>query len=162
MIRATLLALAALALLPTAAAAQAPVCDRETIQQALIDAGKVSQQDFEEFGRAVALVRCGDITNDGVADALFTVYSGGTAGDTNFGVLRGGEPRTVVLYKQGYKIGIARRNRRSFAVIQPHYRTEDANCCPSSFRIRRYTWTGERFKAGKARKSKKAPRRFYD
>ena len=82
-----------------------------------------------QFGRAVALVRCGDITNDG-ADALFTVFSGGTAGDTNFGVLRGGS-RALVLYRQGYKIGIARRNRRSFAVIQPHYRKNDANCCPS-------------------------------
>jgi hypothetical protein len=155
------LALATLALLPSTAAAQAPVCDRDTIQQALIDAGKATQQDFDEFGRAVALVRCGDITNDGAADALFTVYSGGTAGDTNFGVLRGGS-HALVMYRQGYKIGIARRNRRSFAVIQPHYRRNDANCCPSSFRVRRYTWTGNRFKAGKLRKRKTAPRRFYD
>jgi hypothetical protein len=154
------LALAILALLPaTAAAAQAPVCDRATIEQALIDAGKVTQEDFE-LGRAVALVRCGDVTNDGAADAVFTVYSGGTAGDINFGVLRGGS-RALVLYRQGYKIGIARRNSRSFAVIQPHYRRNDANCCPSSFRIRRYTWSGKRFEAGKARKRKTAPRRFY-
>jgi len=161
MTRAALLALAILALLPATAAAQAPVCDRDTIQQALIDAGKLTPDDVK-FGRAVALVRCGDITDDGVADALFTVFSGGTAGDTNWGVLRGGDPRALVLYRQGYKIGIHRRNRRSFAVIQPNYRKNDANCCPSSFRIRRYTWTGSRFKGGKLRKSRNAPRRFYD
>jgi hypothetical protein len=164
MIRATLAALVVLAVLPATAAAQAPVCDRDTIQQALIAAGKLTEEDVG-FGRAVALVRCGDVTNDGATDAVFTVFSGGTAGDTNFGVLRGnpdGSPAALALYRQGYKIGVARRNRRSFAVIQPHYRKSDANCCPSSFRIRRYTWTGERFKAGKARKRKHAPRRFYD
>ena len=161
MLRVTLAALAALALLPATAAAQPPVCDRDTIEQAVIAAGKATLQDFEEFGRAVALVRCGDVTNDGAADAVFTVYSGGTAGDTNFGVLRGGS-RELVLYRQGYKIGLDRRNRRSFAVIQPNYRRTDANCCPSSFRIRRYTWTGSRFKTGKARKVKRAPKRFYD
>ena len=80
----------------------------------------------------------------------------------SFRVPAEGDPIHVDLTLDGYKIGIARRNRRSFAVIQPHYRKNDANCCPSSFRIRRYTWTGERFKAGKLRKRKTAPRRFYD
>jgi hypothetical protein len=63
-------------------------------------------------------VRCGDITADGHADALFTVASGATAGD--------------------------------------------ANCCPSSFRVQRYRWTGKRFKTvGRAQRLKRAPRRFY-
>ena len=113
----------------------------------------------------VDLVRCGDVTADGDTDALFTVASGGTAGDTHFGVLRGdadGSPGALALYRDGYKIGIARRNRRSFAVLQPHYAENDANCCPSSYRLRRYTWTGSRFKAGKLHKRKPPPpRRFY-
>ena len=163
MIRATLLALTALALLPSPAAAKPQVCDADVIQQALIDAGKLTAEDVG-FGMVVALVRCGDVTDDGDADALFTVASGGTAGDTHFGVLRGdadGSPGALALYRDGYKIGIARRNRRSFAVLQPHYAKDDANCCPSSFRLRRYTWTGSRFKAGKAHKRKTPPRRFY-
>ena len=164
MIRAALTALLALAVLPAAAGAAAPaVCDRAVIQQALIDAGKLTEEDVG-FGEVVSLVRCGDVTSDGATDALFTVASGGTAGNTRFGVLRGnpdGSAAAPALYRQGYGIGIARRNRRSFAVIQPHYRADDANCCPSSFRIRRYTWTGSRFKAGKPRKVKHAPRRFY-
>jgi hypothetical protein len=157
------LALAALALVPSTAVARPPVCEADVIQQALIDAGKLTQEDVEN-GEVVDLVRCGDVTADGAADALFTVASGGTAGDTRFGVLRGradGSPRALALYRQGYKIGIARRNRRSFEVLQPHYDRDDPNCCPSSFRLRRYTWTGTRFKAGKARKLKSAPRRFY-
>jgi hypothetical protein len=162
----TRLALAAvlvLALLPSAAVAKPAVCSPEVIQQALMDDGKLTAEDLQ-FGTVVDRVRCGDITDDAAADALFTIASGGTAGDTRFGVLRGnpdGSPATLVLFRSGYKLGVARRNARSFAVIQPHYGRNDANCCPSSFRIRRYAWTGTRFRAGKARKSKTAPRRFY-
>lgn len=159
-----MLALAGLALLPSAAAAKAPVCQAEVIQQALIDAGKLTEEDVG-FGVVVDLVRCGDITADGDADGLFTLASGGTAGDTRFGVFRGsadGSPGALVLWRPGYKVGVARRNRRSFDVLQPHYDADDANCCPSSFRQRRFTWTGSQFKrAKKAKRLKTAPRRFY-
>jgi hypothetical protein len=157
------IALAALALLPATAAAKPAVCSAKVIQQKLIDEGKLTEEDVG-FGMVVDLVRCGDVTADDAIDAVFTVASGGTAGDTRFGVLRGtedGSAGELALYREGYKIGIARRGRRSFEVIQPRYAKNDANCCPSSFRLRRYTWTGSRFKAGKARKRKTAPRRFY-
>jgi hypothetical protein len=158
------IALAALALLPTSAAAAPPVCSAGVVQQALIDRGKLTAQDVG-FGVVVDLVRCGDVTSDGHADALFTVASGGTAGDTRFGVFRGnpdGSPGALVLWRPGYKVGVARRNRRSFDVLQPHYDADDANCCPSSFRQRRFTWTGRHFKRGhKVKRLKTAPRRFY-
>jgi hypothetical protein len=156
-----------IALLATTLAAAVPpppVCTPATIQQHLLDAGKLTQQAIE-FGEVVDLVRCGDVTADGQTDAVFTVASGGTAGDTRFGVLQGdatGQPQTLVLWRDGYKVGIARHNRRSFDVIQPHYRRDDPNCCPSSFRVRRYTWKGTRFKAARHAKTlKNAPRRFY-
>jgi hypothetical protein len=157
------LALAALALVPSTAVAKPPVCDRAVIQQALIDAGKLTAEGVG-FGEVVDVVRCGDITADGDKDALFTVASGGTAGDTRFGVLRGGadgSPGALELYRQGYKVGVARRDRRSFEVLQPHYDKDDANCCPSSWRLRRFAWTGDHFVRGKVRKRKTAPRRFY-
>jgi hypothetical protein len=160
---ALLIALAALAILPASAAAKPPVCDRDTIQQALIAAGKLTQEDVDA-GEKVDLVRCGDVTADDAIDAVFTVFSGGTAGDTRFGVLRGkadGSAGAFALYRQGYKVGISRGGRRVFEVIQPHYAADDANCCPSSFRVRRFTWIGSHFKRGKARKLKSAPRRFY-
>jgi hypothetical protein len=157
---ATAAAAGALALVVAPAGAKPSVCTAPVIQQALIAAGKMDQQAFD-LGESVDLIRCGDVTADGAADALFTIASGGTAGDVRFGVLRGGSADSLVLFRQGYAVGVARHNRRSFDVIQPHYRANDPNCCPSSFRIRRYTWTGTAFKKGKARKVKHAPRRFY-
>ena len=157
-------ALAALALLlPATASAKPAVCHRSTIQQELLDSGRLTEEGIG-FGEVVTLVRCGDVTDDGHADALFAVASGGTAGNTRFGVVEGledGSPGALVLYRRGYKVGLARRNRRSFEVLQPHYGANDPNCCPSSFRMRRYTWFGNGFSAGKAKKLDRAPRRFY-
>ena len=159
---AALMVLAPLAV-PAGATAKPPVCAPDAVRQTLIDLGKLTPEGIE-LGEDVDLIRCGDVTNDGITDALFTIASGGTAGDIRFGVLRGsadGSAPELVLYKQGYKVGIARHDKRSFDVLQPHYAADDANCCPSSFRQTRYTWTGERFKAGKAKKLRKAPARFY-
>jgi hypothetical protein len=158
-----ILVLAVVALLPATAAAEPQVCSPDVIQQKLIDEGKLTQEDVG-FGVVVDLVRCGDVTADDAIDAIFTLASGGTAGDTRFGVLRGnadGSAGELALFREGYKIGIARRGRRTFEVLQPHYGKNDPNCCPSSFRLRRFTWTGSHFKRGKARKLKHAPRRFY-
>ena len=46
-------------------------------------------------------------------------------------------------------------------MLQPYYRATDPNCCPSSFRQTRYTWTGTRFKTKKLKTVKQAPARFY-
>jgi hypothetical protein len=159
-----LIALAALALLPASAAAKPPVCSPTVIEDALIAAGKLTQEGIG-FGQRVDLVRCHDVTNDDKIDAVFTVASGGTAGDIHFGVLLGradGSSGRLALYREGYKVGVAVRSRRAFEVLQPHYRPHEPNCCPSSFRLRRFTWNGDHFKRGsKARKLKHAPRRFY-
>jgi hypothetical protein len=155
--------LGALAFLAPTTHARAQACSADVVQQALVSMGKLSQEDIDN-GVVVNLVRCGDMTGDGASDALFTLTSGGTAGDTRFGVLKGNADGTLgarILFKQGYKVGIARHSSRSFDVMQPYYAADDPNCCPSSFRQTRYTWNGSRFKAGKAKKLKKAPARFY-
>jgi hypothetical protein len=149
--------------LPGGAAAKPPMCEHGAVQQLLVADGKLTPEGIE-LGADVDLIRCGDVTRDGDTDVVFTIASGGTAGDTRFGVYRGsadGGAPELVLFRQGYKIGIARRNRRSFEVIQPHYKAGEPNCCPSSFRKRRYTWRGDHFKAGKAKKLKRAPAKFY-
>jgi hypothetical protein len=154
--------LAALTLLP-ATHASAADCTAETVQNQLLSTDLLTQDEVAN-DVVVNLVRCGDVTSDGVSDAIYTLTSGGTAGDTKFGVLEGNADGTLgrrILNKSGYKIGIARHNSKSFDVMQPFYRSTDANCCPSSFRQTRYTWNGSRFKAGKAKKLKKAPPRFY-
>ncbi len=164
LMRVIVIALAAFALLSPAASAKPALCTPDAIQQALIAAGRLTQDDIDG-GEVVDLIRCGDVTADGDTDALFTVASGGTAGDTRFGVIQGradGTARRVVLWRSGYKLGISRRTKRAFEIIQPHYRKGEPNCCPSSFRIRRYTWTGHHFKAAHKLKARKtAPHRFY-
>ncbi len=159
-----LFALTALALLPASAAAKPAVCNPTVIQDALIAAGKLDAGGHQASDAGVDLVRCRDVTNDDMIDAVFTVASGGTAGDTHFGVLLGREDGSngrLALYRPGYNVGVSVRSRHAFEAIQPHYREHDPNCCPSSFRIRRFTWTGDHFKRGKARKVKHAPKRFY-
>ena len=151
-----LIASSSLLLLVPAAEAKPPLCTSDVIEATIAGSGK------EMKGEGVDLIRCGDVTGDGATDAVFTIGSGGTAGDIQFGVIEGsGDGGEVVLLKDGYKVGIARHDKRSFDILQPFYGKNDANCCPSSFRQTRYTWTGSKFKAGKATKLKTAPKRFY-
>ena len=154
--------LAALTFLPDAHASAA-TCDAETVQNFMLASDLLTQEDIDG-GVVVSLVRCGDVTGDGASDVVYTLASGGTAGDTQFGVIKGNADGTLsgrILNKKGYKVGIARHNSTSFDVMQPFYKAADPNCCPSSFRQTRYTWNGSKFKAGKAKKLKKAPARFY-
>ena len=153
---------AALTLLP-ATRASAAECSAEAAQSFLLASDELTQEEIDN-DVVVNLVRCGDVTGDGASDVVYTLTSGGTAGDTQLRRDQGQRRRHLggqILLKKGYKIGIARANRKAFDVMQPYYKSTDANCCPSSFRQTRYTWNGTKFKAGKAKKLKKAPRRFY-
>ena len=152
-----------LALTPSAPAAAPAVCTIDPLQQALMAAGKLTQDDIDNQA-GVDVIRCGDVNGDGIKDALFTIGSGGTAGDVRFGVVSGqanGVADQLLLWKSGYKVGVALHNKTSFDVLQPHYGKNDANCCPSSFREYRETWNGTHFKAGKSKSLKTAPKRFY-
>ena len=151
--------LAALAVAVPPADATPHICGKAVIEHSLIAAGKLTVTDVK-LGMGVDLIRCGDVTGDGVTDAVFTIASGGTAGDIRFGVVKGTSGK-VVLIKPGYKVGIARHDSRSFDILQPHYGPNDPNCCPTSFREQRYTWTGSRFTGGPLKKLKSAPHRFY-
>jgi hypothetical protein len=144
-----------------AQAQTAPVCRTTTIIDRLVDRGKLTRQDVE-LGRGVTTVRCRDLTGDGERDALFAIASGGTAGNTNFGILlgrAGGAPGRLALYRDGYKVAIAATAGMP-EVLQPIYRRDDPNCCPSSFEIRRYRWTGERFTVRSRHRTRTAPKRF--
>jgi hypothetical protein len=148
------------AVAPPAAVAKPQICFATALDQLLVADGKLTEGAVKRH-EDVDLVRCGDVTADGTTDAVFTINSGGTAGDIRFGVYRGGASPKLVLYRSAYKVGVARHDRRSFDVLQPHYGADDPNCCPSSFRERRYTWTGRHFQAGPVKQLKTAPRRFY-
>ena len=153
------LSLIALIVAVPAQAAKPPICRAAKIQQILIDAGKLTQSEVDE-GMIVSQVRCGDVTADGVKDAVFGVASGGTAGQVRFGVVRGGAREGLVDYRRGYKVSVARRSRRAYEVLQPIYADDDANCCPSSFRITTYRWKAGKFTAAGSKRVKNAPDRF--
>lgn len=144
-------ALLALSLCSAAEAAKPAVCRKGKIERAIKAAGHSADA-------GVFTIRCGDLTNDGSKDALFNVLSGGTAGTTHFGVLR--STGDLILYESGYKVGVARVNDHRFAVQQPYYKADDANCCPSAFDITPYRWNGATFKAGKSRRNQKPQKRF--
>src|SRR4051794_2048804 len=115
-------------------AARPITCKKSTIKGVLAAEGRSAGQD-------ISRIVCTDVTGDGTKDALFTVYSGGTAGDIAFGVITG--PGGVLeLYKRGYKVGVDPTSHTSFDVQQPIYRRSDPNCCPSKFAITSYTWNG--------------------
>ena len=146
-----LLAVAALLLLPGSAAAKPDVCTKRSIKATLLAAG-------EDPMAGIGKVDCGDVTADGRKDAVFTVLSGGTAGAVRFGVIRRGIG--LVLYEDGYKVGVDRVGRRRFDVQQPIYRKADPNCCPSAFRVTPYRYKRGRFVAGDSTRSDEPDPRF--
>ena len=60
---------------------RAPTIYTVTSENPLIDAALPIEVTVEG-GIGVHLIRCGDVTADGGTDAVFTLASGGTAGDT--------------------------------------------------------------------------------
>lgn len=151
--RLILLSAVAALLVPATAQGRPQLCHKGAVAQVLAAEGELG-------GLTVSQVRCGDVTDDGVADAVFALASGGTAGNTRFGVVAGGDTPRVVKLAKGYGIGVARRSRRTFEVLQPYYAADDQNCCPSAFDVTRYRWTGTRFKAAGTRRLDHAPKRF--
>ncbi|MEA2171668.1 MAG: hypothetical protein QOF76_4968 [Solirubrobacteraceae bacterium] len=146
----------ALALLvpATADAAKPKICRVASIHQTLANFG------YDAPTKYIDKVECSDITDDGKVDALFSVASGGTAGDTHYGVISGSSG-SLLQYDEGYKIGIDAVSSTRFDVQQPNYGKHDANCCPTSWSFTSYNWTGSVFIAGKTRTYKKPKKRFY-
>ena len=96
-------------------------------------------------------VICYDFTRDGRLDLAVTIASGGTAGDIGFAVFRataGGW--RVALAQGGYKLGLYRAGG-DLVSVQPIYRKNDPNCCPTGgFDHTRYHWNGTRFVVARA------------
>jgi hypothetical protein len=98
-------------------------------------------------GGGVDRLICHDLTGDGRVDMAFTVFSGGTAGDTAWVVMRKTARGWTVGFAElhAYKVGLSRRGA-SLVESQPVYRKDDPNCCPTGgFDHRRLRWTGRRF-----------------
>lgn len=91
----------------------------------------------------------GDLTGDGVDDAVVPISSGGTMGDIAFLVLGASGGATKTLLKE---IPLGGSGGLSVAVVdgqivmtQPIYGPDDPNCCPSGLRKTTYVWNGASF-----------------
>ncbi len=138
---------------PASAGAKPPYCTKTAVQEIRVASGKPKLA-------GVNTVLCGDVTNDGVKDAIYTVLSGGTAGPVRFGVIRGGSKVAITFERSGYKVTIDRVNDHRFDVQQPYYASDDPNCCPSAFDVFPYRWNGATFTRGRPTRFKHFQKRF--
>jgi hypothetical protein len=90
-------------------------------------------------------VLCFDLTADGRTDMAVSLFSGGTAGDVGWLVfVPDGARWRLTGSGSGYKLRLLRRGSR-LEVVQPVYRKQDPNCCPSGgFDRTLYRWSGTR------------------
>lgn len=97
-----------------------------------------------ENGGGIDTLLCADFTGDGRTDMAFTVFSGGTAGDAAWVLLRRTADGWAVAFAdlRTYEVGIRRDGSDLIETVRV-YRTNDPNCCPSGgFDHRRFRWTG--------------------
>lgn len=96
-----------------------------------------------------------DLTGDGTAEDIVTIFSGGTAGDIAFYVLTG-EGSGLHFLKasnQEYKIGV-KVVAGKLQVTRPLYRASDPNCCPAQLEITNYRYDGVRLVAASTKRIK--------
>ena len=88
---------------------------------------------------------CFDVTGDGRGDMAVTLASGGTAGDVGWLFFVPDGPRWRLAGSgTGYKLGL-RRSGSGLLDVQPVYRKNDPNCCPTGgFDRTLYRWNGSR------------------
>jgi len=100
-------------------------------------------------------VLCFDITGDRRTDMLVSVASGGTAGDVGWLLfLPDGTRWRLVRSGTGYKLSLL-RSGSAFEAVQPVYRSNDPNCCPTGgFDRTLYRWTGGRLAVVRTRHTK--------
>jgi hypothetical protein len=88
---------------------------------------------------------CFDVTGDRHVDMAVTLFSGGTAGDVGWLLFAWNSSRwQLVATGSGYKLGL-RRSGSDLLAVQPVYRKNDPNCCPSGgFDRTLYRWSAGR------------------
>jgi hypothetical protein len=94
---------------------------------------------------------CFDANGDGLTDMAVSLFSGGTAGDVAwvFFVAKGDGWR-LAGSGAGYKLAI-RPAGKQLEAIQPVYRKNDPNCCPTGgFDRTLYAWDGRRLAAARS------------
>jgi hypothetical protein len=139
-------AIAVLAAVVVPAAPAAPKCTDAAARSAI----RYAKPRLAPFGDPVVFqaksagqVVCFDATGDGAEDMAVSWFSGGTAGDIGW-VFFVAKPQGWKLAGDGtgYKL-LLRRDGAELEVVQPVYRRNDPNCCPTGgFDHTLYRWNG--------------------
>jgi hypothetical protein len=141
-----LVALAATVAAPGGSAA--PSCNDAAARSAI----RYAKPKLSPFGEPVVVqaksagqVLCFDATGDGLTDMAVTSWSGGTAGDIGW--------LFFVAKPDGWKLGASaagyklylRQTGKELEVLQPVYRKNDGNCCPTGgLDHTLYRWNGSK------------------
>jgi len=128
-------------LLASLAASAALACSPAAAQHAA--ASLVAANGFH----GVDTVICHDVTGDRRTDMVVTFASGGTAGDVAWAVWRATPAGWRLAFAQlhAYQMRLA-LSGNDLVEIQPIYRKQDPNCCPTGgLEHRRFRWNGRTF-----------------
>lgn len=96
---------------------------------------------------SISAITCGDVTGNGRRDVAWTLSSGGSGGNIEWGVVyeRKGT-RRIVRFTGFTHYNTLRMKGRRVLVDSPIYTLGDANCCPTGgTRTESAFWTGKRF-----------------
>jgi hypothetical protein len=101
---------------------------------------------FRVVPESITTAICFDFTRDGRRDVAFAIWTGGSAQNVAWAVLvKTPVGWRVALTRRGYHFGLQRVGRE-LVMIQPVYKRDDPNCCPTGgFDKYAYGWTGKRF-----------------
>jgi hypothetical protein len=147
-----------LALSLTVAASSAPValpaCTALAAKAGILSSNlprRVKQDATGHFGAGLDRLICRDLTSDGRKDMVASVFSGGTAGVEAWVIFRATSNRWKLAFRRVnlYKVGI-RSTPGGIVEIDPVYRANDPNCCPSGgYDHTLYHWKSGKFSAGR-------------
>jgi len=102
----------------------------------------------------VGKVICKDLTGDGVNDMSVLFQCCTVSSPSPFAIFKGSRTRGWKLAYNTTRIlifGVSTRGR-NIILRSPRYRRTDGNCCPSSFRYYKVTYTKAHFKLRRTRR----------
>ena len=150
---------------PAAHAADRRVCERAAVKK-LLQSRPIYRQAKKNDG-GLAAVKCLRIDDDTRYDALFAIFSGGTAGNIAWGAARGGPSGHGALIKlttSHSQLGVGIRQTEIGpvpAIAYPVFRPGDGNCCASGgFVIQTYDWLDGTLQPSTRTKAKHFPPGF--
>lgn len=96
---------------------------------------------------SISTVLCADLDGNGTRDAAWTLGSGGSGGDVEWGIVYERAGKRHIAHFMGHTHYLNPRIKgRRLLIDSPRYRPADPNCCPTlGMRTESATWNGKRF-----------------